>query len=181
MKPRVYVETSVISYLTARPSNDAIALSQQQATREWWENSRLNFDVWISDFVLDEVQDGDAGAAIARLAVAKLLPTLPANEESEMLTRLLLQSGAFDPIIEELHQYREAYAARFNYDVSAIFADIRRKGEERLRQEKLTALAETSAGLGDAAVSDAPVECTEEQCDRNGGEARTDEGVKSDA
>ncbi len=36
-KKRVYVESSVISYLTARPSTDIVKLTKQTQTRMWWE------------------------------------------------------------------------------------------------------------------------------------------------
>ena len=54
MKPSVYVETSVISYLTARPSRDVIVLAHQEITRQWWESGRDKVRVVISYFVAQE-------------------------------------------------------------------------------------------------------------------------------
>ena len=74
MPPRVYVETSVISYLAARPSRDLITAARQQITHEWWRRRRPNFDVFVSQLVLDEARAGDPEAATRR---ADLLANLP--------------------------------------------------------------------------------------------------------
>ena len=63
MKPRVYIETSVISYLTARPSNDFRAMSNQNVTLEWWELERPKFELVISEFVIAEASLGHPEAA----------------------------------------------------------------------------------------------------------------------
>ena len=60
MKPRVYVETSVISYLTNRLALDVISAGHQATTLKWWEEQRPNYDVVISQCVLDEIGAGDA-------------------------------------------------------------------------------------------------------------------------
>jgi hypothetical protein len=52
MKQKVYIETSIVSYLTARPSNDLRAMANQNTTIEWWENRMPGFDIYISEFVL---------------------------------------------------------------------------------------------------------------------------------
>jgi len=39
-----------------------------------------------------------------------------------------------DPIFEELSQFRENYAAQFNYDLEAIFKDLKRKETENGHQ-----------------------------------------------
>ncbi len=49
MKARVYIETSIPSYLTARPSNDLRAMANQSTTAEWWNNRRHAFDVFMSE------------------------------------------------------------------------------------------------------------------------------------
>jgi hypothetical protein len=48
---KVYIETSVINYLTAKPSRDIVIASNQQLTIEWWQKYKNNFDCYISDFV----------------------------------------------------------------------------------------------------------------------------------
>jgi hypothetical protein len=59
LKARLYLETTVPSYLTAQPSRDLIRASHQQITREWWESRRADFEVFISQLVLDEAAAGD--------------------------------------------------------------------------------------------------------------------------
>ena len=74
MKPTVYIETSVISYLTARRSNDFIVAARQQLTIEWWENRRLYFGLYTSEVVIQEACRGDAQAAHNRLKMLQDIP-----------------------------------------------------------------------------------------------------------
>lgn len=67
MKRRVYVETSVISYLASQPSRNVVVAGRQQLTRLWWETRRSTFELVISQVVLDEVRAGDPDAAERRL------------------------------------------------------------------------------------------------------------------
>ena len=69
MKSTVYIETSFISYLTSRPSRDLVTAANQQLTHDWWNEHRENFDLFISQFVIDECNLGDAIAARVRLDV----------------------------------------------------------------------------------------------------------------
>ena len=48
MKPKLYIETTIPSYLMARPSRDLIVAGHQQLTLEWWEKRRNDFDIYIS-------------------------------------------------------------------------------------------------------------------------------------
>ena len=66
MKPTVYLETSVVSYLAARPSRDLIVAAHQQITSVWWEKQRPHFDFLVSPFVVDEVRQGDPTEAARR-------------------------------------------------------------------------------------------------------------------
>jgi len=74
MKPKVYIETTILSYLTARPSNDLRAMANQNTTIEWWENRRSEFEIYISEFVVAELSQGDPGAAARRLAAIEDIP-----------------------------------------------------------------------------------------------------------
>lgn len=94
MKPIVYVETSVISYLTSRPSGDVVVTAYQQVTREWWRNAPDRFELVASELVIAEAGAGDTDAAGARLAVLEGFPLLDATEDAAYLTRKLLNQGA---------------------------------------------------------------------------------------
>nr|MEC4578845.1 DNA-binding protein [Candidatus Parabeggiatoa sp.] len=59
MKQKIYIETSIVSYLTARTSRDLIVVAHQKMTEEWWENHRLEFQLYISEIVLNEASLGD--------------------------------------------------------------------------------------------------------------------------
>jgi predicted nucleic acid-binding protein len=93
MRSKLYVETSVISYLTARPSRDVISLGHQQLTREWWENAAAEFDLYASRLVVAEAQLGNAEAAAARLALLEPITLLAETADSRTLARQLLAAG----------------------------------------------------------------------------------------
>ena len=90
MKPRVYVETSVISYLTARPSRDLVMAAHQEVTREWWQNQRQAFELFYSEAVRNEAATGDAKAAAQRLAVLENMQLLEIPLEALDLANALV-------------------------------------------------------------------------------------------
>lgn len=81
MKPTVYVETSIVSYLTARPSRDLIVAGHQQITIEWWDSVRPQVDCFISPFVIEEASRGDQEAAQKRMAALMGFTILKVNDE----------------------------------------------------------------------------------------------------
>ena len=97
MKPTVYIETTIPSLLTARPSRDVELAAQQIATREWWETRREDFDLFVSPEVLSEAGQGDAEAARMRLEAIAALPVLAVSEDVEALTRRILTTGLIPP------------------------------------------------------------------------------------
>ena len=72
----VYVETSILSYLTARPTRDLLVTARQQMTREWWDTRRAGFEVFVSPLVDQEARRGDPEAARRRLEAFGGLPLL---------------------------------------------------------------------------------------------------------
>jgi len=76
VKPRIFIETTVVSYLTARPTRDLIALARQEMTRAWWNRRAALYECVISQLVLDESAAGDAFAAGQRLAAVLAYPLL---------------------------------------------------------------------------------------------------------
>ena len=94
MKPKIYLETTIPSYLTSRPSRDLVMAAHQQITREWWDTQHYAFDLFVSQMVLDEVSSGDPEAAARRLGLLKPLPLLnPHDEEAELAQALLKQAA----------------------------------------------------------------------------------------
>ena len=91
MKPKVYLETTISSYLTARPSRDLVMAAHQQITREWWDTRRHDFDLFVAQMVLDEASAGDPEAAARRLEVLTPLPLLEPHEEEAELAQALLE------------------------------------------------------------------------------------------
>lgn len=71
MKPTVYVETSIIRYLTSRPSRDLVVAAHQEVTRQWWDAARDRFDLLISPMVQTEMAQGDPQIVQLRLGAAK--------------------------------------------------------------------------------------------------------------
>lgn len=89
MKPKVYLETTIPSLLTAWPSRDVVIAGQQQATRDWWDERRQRYELFVSAFVLDESRQGDATAAAARAEALKECQVLAYVTAAEELTRAL--------------------------------------------------------------------------------------------
>lgn len=93
-KPVVYVETSVVSYLTARPSRDVVAAAYQEITREWWRVAADRFDLVASALVVSEARAGDTEAARSRLMALETVRLIEAPEDAEGLAQQLLKLGA---------------------------------------------------------------------------------------
>lgn len=87
MKPTVYIETTIISYLTARPSRDLIGAAHQQLTVDWWDNMRPQVQCFISPFVIQEASRGDADAVTRRMSVISELPILQLNDEIQEIAQ----------------------------------------------------------------------------------------------
>ena len=94
MRKSLYIETSVISYLAARPSRNLVAAAWQQVTAEWWETHRDRFDLFISELVIAEVSEGSAEAAARRLDLIKNIPELEITRDVEQLAQKLVEEGA---------------------------------------------------------------------------------------
>src|SRR3954471_14096591 len=93
VKPRVYIETSVLSYLTNWRSRDLVQAAHQEVTIEWWAG-RDRFELFVSDAVLAEAGRGDPAAARSRLAAAEGLPALTATPQAQALATALLRAAA---------------------------------------------------------------------------------------
>ena len=87
----VYIETSIIGYLTARSTGDVIFQARQKLTRRWWDDRRASYELFVSQFVINEASAGDSSAAQERLAVLDSIPLLDASHrEVDSLADLLI-------------------------------------------------------------------------------------------
>lgn len=114
-KPTLYLETTIPSYLAARPSRDLIVAANQQATHEWWNQERGKFKIYISQPVIAEIKAGDPEAASRRAHYLKGLDVLAATDEIEMLAGQYLSVLGIPErsLLDALHL---AYGVAYNLD-----------------------------------------------------------------
>ena len=190
MLEKVYIETSVISYLTSRPSRDVVIAGHQQTTHDWWETQRQQFALIASQLVIQEASAGNSVFVQKRLEALKGIPLLATNEAALNLAQVLVKQGPMpqkatadalhiaiavtngveylltwnckhmananmrsqverlcriqgyeptvicpptnsgkmlrnDPIVDEVRQVRERYLASFDYNLQALFDDLK--------------------------------------------------------
>lgn len=94
MKKKVYVETSIVSFLTGRASHSLIVSAWQSMTVDWWEKRRKLFDLYVSELVLEEAGRGDKNAAKRRLKSLETIPLLSLTDAAEQLSKELLVKKA---------------------------------------------------------------------------------------
>jgi predicted nucleic acid-binding protein len=97
MSETVYIETSIIGYLTARTSNNLILMANVEATRDWWDTRRTQFDLYISQTVLDESAQGDTEIASRRLEILSDFSLLAVNEAVQYLAMQFLTKSNLPP------------------------------------------------------------------------------------
>jgi hypothetical protein len=105
MNPRTYLETTIVSYLTARPSCDLITAAHQHMTQQWWQTRRAHFDLFVALPVIQEAQAGDPEAAARRLAALHDIPRLTLSEEATGLAQALITPGPLpaNAVVDALH------------------------------------------------------------------------------
>ena len=89
-KEKVYLETTVVSYLTAWRSPHLLMAAHQEATRIWWDEQKDNFDVFTSQVVLEEASAGDPDAVQRRLSALEGIPELDITDNARDLSKLLI-------------------------------------------------------------------------------------------
>ena len=92
MKRRVYLETTIPSYLTALPSHDLILAAHQRITRDWWDR-RDRFELYVSDLVIREAGAGGEKAAARRLQAVEEASVLPLSAQATAVARALVEEG----------------------------------------------------------------------------------------
>lgn len=93
----VYLESTFISYLVARPSRDVIVAAHQQTTHDWWESRRDAFTCSVSQVVIDEASAGDPDEIRKRLEVIQDLPVLEVTESASSLAQAIIAAGVIPP------------------------------------------------------------------------------------
>lgn len=115
MKQTVYIETSVISYLTSKPSNDLVVSAHQKVTYDWWHKTKSKFNCFISQFVIDEISKGDKNASLKRIKSISDLPSLDYNPLIEDLASVYIQLLNI-PAKSKLDAYHLSTAVLFEID-----------------------------------------------------------------
>jgi len=92
-KQKIYIETSVVSYLNSRPSKNPITFGRQQLTHKWWKARRVSFEVVVSELVFQEASAGDGDAAKKRLRFLESIPSLKISEDAILLSEKLISNG----------------------------------------------------------------------------------------
>lgn len=138
MKSKVYIETTVVSYLAASPTSDLIQSAHQEITRQWWAE-RARFDLFVSRAVVAEARRGDVRAAARRLTALRRIPRLATGPGVVRLADALLRSGAL-PAKAQIDAVHVAVAAANGIDYLLTWnlrhlanATIRGKIEQAVR------------------------------------------------
>lgn len=138
MKRKVYIETSIFSYLGARPSRDLISAARQQITWQWWDHQRMLYDCAISTLVLDEAGRGDRDAAQKRLSLCEGLRLVPIDSSAVTLAETLLASGAVPKVaVDDALHLATAAVHRLDYVMTWNFrhlanADLMVRAREKI-------------------------------------------------
>ena len=140
MLPSVYVETTIFSYLTARPSGSLITAAHQRVTSEWWRVAPDRYRLLVSAIVVQEARGGDPAMAEQRVAFLSGLPLLEVAPEARELARALVAVGVVpaDAAADALH-IAVAAVNRVDYLVTwnlrhLAGAVVRRRIERALRE-----------------------------------------------
>jgi hypothetical protein len=141
MMARIYIETTVLSYLAARPSRDIVSLARQELSHDFWEWAPTTYTVCSSDLVRDEIARGDAKAALRRADYFKQCHILPQDAGALVLAQQLIQAKAV-PMTEPEDAAHIAIAtlAQMKYIVSWNFAHMVSPQAKRLLEQAITDL-----------------------------------------
>ena len=110
----VYIETSIVSYLRHRASSQVVMAARQLLTHQWWNHERANYDLVISQYVIDEASAGDATLAAERLQSLEGIPLLPLDPDIAL-------------IADEIHRTRREFSDKFHGDFAAMLDDARKR------------------------------------------------------
>lgn len=113
---RIYIESTIPSYLVARPARDLLQAARQQTSKDWWDLKRHQHELFTSEIVLAEISEGEAAMAQQRLEVMDGIKTLRVTEDTEALTRRILESGLL-PLAADRDAAHIALATIYEMDI----------------------------------------------------------------
>lgn len=105
MNPIVYLETTIISLITGRMPRDLISAAHQQETLAWWDSQRHQYTLVSSEYVIEEIEQGDPKAAQRRLSLIQNIPLLATNDQTAQLAAALIADNALPQkaMLDALH------------------------------------------------------------------------------
>jgi hypothetical protein len=89
----VYIETSIVSYLRQKPSTQVVTAARQLLTHRWWDDERQNYELVVSQYVVDEASAGDPALAAERLEMLEGIPLLPNAREIPQIAAEIMSLG----------------------------------------------------------------------------------------
>jgi hypothetical protein len=132
MKSSVYIETTVVSYLTSRISPFSVIAGRQAVTLDWWQNHAKQYDLYASEVVLDEAGAGDAEPATRRMELLKDVPILSLTREGLRLGEVLIADGAIPrEFFDDALHVAIASVHRMDYLVTWNFQHLAGAGKRR--------------------------------------------------
>lgn len=154
---RIYIESTIPSYVVARPARDLLQAARQQLTRDWWDLPREKHELFTSQIVLDEIAFGEKVMAQLRLELLQGVPLLQVTDTVKEFARQVLSSGLL-PVTADRDAAHIALASAYEMDILLSW-NCRHIANATI-QARLRRLAE-SAGFT------LPVICTPEELMEN--------------
>ena len=97
MKKTVYIETTIVSYLTGRPSGDLLIAARQLQTRQWWDEESKKHELLVSNAVLEEIAEGDTDQASKRLALIEGISVINMSDNVKDVAESLIHKCSIPP------------------------------------------------------------------------------------
>jgi predicted nucleic acid-binding protein len=149
-----YLETTIPSYLTSRPSRDLVTAAHQQLTHDWWRSARHDFDLVVSEAVLAEIREGDSEFSEQRLRIVEALLVLSLTNDVRALVKLYARGLGLHPeaVADVLHiafavAYEVDYLVTWNCKHIANGHVIRRLQEINTKEGRATPVIVTPEEL----------------------------------
>jgi len=149
-----YLETTIPSYLTSRPSRDLVIAAHQQLTHDWWRGARRDLELVVSEAVLAEIREGDSDFADQRLKIVQELPVLSLNGDVRTLVKVYARGLGLHPeaAADVLHiafavAYEVDYLVTWNCKHIANGHVIRRLQEINTKERRATPVIVTPEEL----------------------------------